>query len=171
MKTDVSISATRVKKSLRANDIRHDKRCRILDRPVNMRLGREVYDSLNLLHEVLNKISVANIAFDKCQAWIISHGREIFDISRVRQLVEHDEFILWMRGEDVVDEVCTNKTGSTGHEEFHATISTHTTASRQDASVFSFFAREHAVSFEQCVAHKILKQTHVLCHLRFVEIR
>ena len=63
-----------------------------------MALGSEMDDTVDLLvlHQLVESVEVAYVHLDKLIVWFVLDVLEISKIAGIRQLVEVDDFILWI---------------------------------------------------------------------------
>ena len=63
-----------------------------------MALGSEMDDTVNLLvlHQLIESVEVADVHLDKLIIWFVLDVLEVGKITCIRQLVEVDDFVLWV---------------------------------------------------------------------------
>ena len=103
---------------MRADDIGLDKCARAHDRSVNVRLGREMHNRVDLLvaQQGLNRLLVDDIAFDESILFVPRDGLETAEIAGIGQRIENDEAIFRILVHPVMHEVSADKTGAAGDE-------------------------------------------------------
>ena len=76
-----------------------------------MALGSEMDDSVNLLvlHKLIESIEVANVHLYKLIIWLALDVLEVGKVSCIRQLVEVDDFVLWIFVHEEANDMRANK--------------------------------------------------------------
>ena len=79
-----------------------------------MALGSEMNDTVNLLvlHQLIESIEVADVHLDKLILWLVLDVLEIGKITCIRQLVEVDDFVLWILVHEEANDMRANKSGT-----------------------------------------------------------
>src|SRR5215470_6215837 len=89
------------------------------ERAIDVRLGREVHDGVDPAARVTHDLGVADVALDERVARVALEIGQVGGISRVGQLVEIDDAVVRVRGEDVADEVGADEAAAAGDQELH----------------------------------------------------
>ena len=112
----------RVEQDLRALDVRgHELGRTLLDRLLDVRLGRRVDDHVDAVDELRDECRIANVAVDERQPLVAHHVGEVLEVARVGQRVERDHLVPRV-GEQVADHVRGDEAGTAGDEDaFHGT--------------------------------------------------
>ena len=79
-----------------------------------MALGSEMDDTVYLLvlHKLIESIEVADVHLDKLVVWLVLDVLEVGKITCIRQLVEVDDFIIWIFVHEEANDMRANKSGS-----------------------------------------------------------
>src|SRR5262249_59437288 len=96
-----------------------EKRIGLHQRAVDVGLGREVQDRVDASHHVAHDLRVAYIALHERVARIARDVGQVCRVPGVGQLVEIDDAVVGMRGEDVPDEIGADEPAAAGDQELH----------------------------------------------------
>ena len=98
-----------------ADDVRVDEGVRAVDRPVDVRLGRQIQHSVGagLFEDARHRRAIGDVAADERDARVLQRAFKIEQAAGIGQLVDDDEAISGVR-ERVVNEVGADKTSATG---------------------------------------------------------
>ena len=82
-----------------------------------MAIGSEVDDTVNLLvlHQVIESVEVADVHLDKLIIRFVLNVLEVGKVAGIRQLVEVDDFILWVFVHEEANHMRANKSGTAGN--------------------------------------------------------
>nr|BFF13325.1 hypothetical protein GCM10025699_46280 [Microbacterium flavescens] len=112
-----------VEQLLRAEHVGLDEDRGVPDRAVDVRLGGEVDDGVDLGEEPVEQGAVADVALDEGVARGVGDGGEVRLVARVGQGVEHDHLGAFEARvgvfEGASDEVRADEAGAAGDEDFH----------------------------------------------------
>ena len=114
MVTD-AVLPDRLQQTERALHIRPQKRLRIRDGIIIMRLRRVMHDRVMTRHDTVQQIRIADITHDQFHA-VLGKARDVLRIARVRELVQHGHVHVGMMVHHVVHEVRPDETTTTGHD-------------------------------------------------------
>ena len=89
-----------------------------MDRPVDVRLGREVHDDLRRARRAAPRPRVGDVAVHERVPRVIHHVVQVLQPSGVGQLVERRDAPVGVRGERVAHEVAADEPGAAGDEDF-----------------------------------------------------
>ena len=79
-----------------------------------MALGSKMDDTVNLLilHQLIESVEVADVHLDKLIIGLVLDVLEVRKITCIRQLVEVDDFVLWIFVHEEANDMLANKSGS-----------------------------------------------------------
>ena len=77
-----------------------------------MTLGSKVYNAINivLLEQSVYSLEIADVSLHKCVVWLILYILEICQITRLGELIEVNDVILWILIYEKTYYVATDKT-------------------------------------------------------------
>src|SRR5690606_5838015 len=109
-----------VKQVDRSDYIVQDNCDRVTDGTVDMRLGRQVNHAIRPLRseQLIDERIIGNVAFDEAIVGSVLNIPEISQVAGIRQLIEVNVFILWINGNKPTHYVRSDKSGSSGHNDF-----------------------------------------------------
>ena len=84
-----AVTKGRVQQRLGADHVRHHEFRGPKDRPVDVRLGREVHHGVLAAHQLVDEGGVADVAFHEPQPLVGGHRIEVGPDAGVREYVEH----------------------------------------------------------------------------------
>ena len=99
-----------------ANHVGSDELAGRRDRPVDVRLRREVDDDVRAPDQRRRDDGVADVAAHERVARVVHHVAQRLDAARVGQLVERRDAPVAMRGERMAHEVAADEPGAAGHQ-------------------------------------------------------
>ena len=114
-----------IQKRLRAHDVGDHEVLRSRDRPVHVRLGREVDHHVMARHHLIQDRTFADVALDERVAGVLRNSGEIREIAGIGELVEHGHACsLGTQAaiEQATHVVRADEAGSAGDEISHARI-------------------------------------------------
>ena len=114
MVTD-TILPDRLQQAERALHIRPQKRFRIRDAVVIMRLGSVMHDRVMPRHDTIQQVRVADITNHELHT-VLGQARDVLRIARVRELVQHSHMHVRMMIHHVMHEIRPDETTATGHD-------------------------------------------------------
>lgn len=114
MVTD-TILAHGLQQTERALHVRPQKRLRVRDGVVVVRLGRVMHDRVMTRHDPVQQIRVADVTHDQFHA-VLGQTRDVLRIARVRELVQNGHMHVRMMIHHVMHEIRTDETAATGHD-------------------------------------------------------
>ena len=84
----------------------------VFDGAVNMRFSCKVDDAINMLilHQLVEGIKVADVHLDKLVVGLVLDVLQVCEVTRIRQLVEVNDFVLRIFVHEEADYMATNKT-------------------------------------------------------------
>lgn len=99
-------------------DARLDEGIRIHDRPVDVGFGREVYDSVDIVcsYGAFHVLTITDVALDESVTRIILDGDEIIEVARICQLVIHDDTVILVVCQHIMDEIRPDEACSAGDQ-------------------------------------------------------
>ena len=102
----------------RADDVGFDERLGVIDRPIDMRFGREVHDRVGtrIREGAGHGAGVRDVGAHERRARVFERLLQVEQAARVRQLVDNDDAMGGF-GERVVDEIGSDEAGSPGDKE------------------------------------------------------
>lgn len=91
----------------------------VLDTTVNMALGSQVNDTVDLIlhHESLHQVEVANVAFHKCVVEAVFNIVQVGKVAGIGEFVEVDNAILWIFVDKESHHMRPYKAGPTGNDD------------------------------------------------------
>ena len=106
-----------IHQGLHAKDICPQEDARIFNGTVHMRFCRKVNHHIKvfLRKQVINEIAVCNIPFDKLEVWFVHNRFQGFEISRIGQCVQNNNFIIRIFIHHQMGKVSANKSCSTSN--------------------------------------------------------
>src|SRR5437868_13142280 len=109
-------AAQRVEQHLRADDVRPHEGTRLRDRPVDVRLCREVYDRIDrvLGEQLCDDFSVCNVTANEADPTTGFQTVKGGEVAGIGQGIDHNKAILRMLAEPVVHEVTSDEPRATG---------------------------------------------------------
>jgi hypothetical protein len=107
----------RLEEDVRPVDVGHDELAGVEDRAVDVRLGSEMEDALDVLQDAADKIPVADVAPDELVADVASDVVQVVEVAGVGQLVEVDDPDVGICGQEEMDEVAADESGPAGDED------------------------------------------------------
>ena len=112
-----------VEEGLGADHVGHHEVGGAQDGPVDVRLGGEVHDRVDVADEVLHEGPVEDVALDEAQAVVLGDGSEVREVARVGQLVEDDDGLGFLAApgaaQDGAHVVGADEARAAGHEKSH----------------------------------------------------
>src|SRR5262249_38382871 len=93
-----------------------DEASGIQNRPVDLRLRREMHEDSHPSHQLSYEQRVGDIARHKLVAWIVVDWRQVLQVASVRQLVEDDYHVLRIVAEVLPYEGAPNEARSARHQ-------------------------------------------------------
>src|SRR5262249_16644316 len=91
---------------------------------IDVRFCSEVHDRVGLLRrETFHQRRVADIAVDEAIAGLIFNRRQVFQVARVRELIEIDDGVIRLRDQQA-HERRADKSGATRYQDLHASAAT-----------------------------------------------
>lgn len=122
---DVAILPAGVHHDARAEDVGLEEDTGVLNGAVHMGLGREVDDrvGLFLLEDTVDGVPVADVGLAEAEVWLVHHGRQRGEVTRVGQLVDADHPVGRVGLHVIVDEVAADKPGAAGDDDGHSLYS------------------------------------------------
>jgi hypothetical protein len=99
-------------------DVRTDKRSGVLDAPVNVALGSEMNCCIAVFGD-FGHGRVRNIQADELYAWILQGSLQVAQVPRISELVEDDDLVRRVIAQELVDEIGTDESSASGHENAH----------------------------------------------------
>ena len=99
----------------RALHVRLEERLRVRDAVVVVRLGRVMHDRVVARHDPVEQLRVADVAVHELDT-VLGKARDVLDVARVGQRVEHGHVHLGMIVDHVMHEIRTDETAATGHD-------------------------------------------------------
>ena len=106
----------RLEQTERALHVRPQERLRIRDGIVVVGLGRVMHDRVMPRHDFVEQIRIANVAHHELHT-ILRQARDVLRIARVRELVQHGHMHVRMVLHHVMNEIRTDETTATGHND------------------------------------------------------
>jgi len=97
-------------------DVREHEAARIVDRSVDVRLGRKIDDGVHVSHQVLNDRLVSDIPLKEHEPGVVREIRQVVHIAGIRERIEHDYAILGILAQHVATEIASDKTGPAGNQ-------------------------------------------------------
>ena len=98
---------------------------RILDRAVNVRLGRQVDDSVNLLilHQLVESLEIADVHLHELVVRLVLYILEVGEVTCIGKLVEVDDVVLRILVDKKAYHMAADETGTAGYDyiTFHFT--------------------------------------------------
>ena len=113
MVTD-AVLPDRLQQTERALHIRPQKRFRIRDAVVIMRLGGVMHDRVMARHDTVQQIRIADVTHDQFHT-VLGQARDVLRIARVRELVQNGDMHVRMVVHHVMHEIRSDETAATGH--------------------------------------------------------
>ena len=115
--------ARRLQQHVGAVDVGLDEGVRVHDRAVDVRLGREVDDRVDLvrLQRLSHRLCVADVALHEGVARIVVDVQQVVQVAGVGQLVVDQDAIVGVLVQHVADEVRPDEPGAAGdHQVLHS---------------------------------------------------
>ena len=111
-------TASGLQEIVRADNIGVDEGGGSGNRAINVRLGREMHDRVNLLfpEKRLDCIPIHDIAFHESILLIARKRLQARQITGVRQSIQHNQSVLWVLARPVLHEIRTNESSATGNQ-------------------------------------------------------
>lgn len=113
MVTD-AVLPDRLQQTERALHIRPQKRFRIRDAVVIMRLGGVMHDRVMARHDTVQQIRIADVTHDQFHT-VLGKTRDVLRIARIGELVQHGHMHVRMMVNHVMHEIRSDETTATGH--------------------------------------------------------
>lgn len=111
-----AVPAHGLEQTERAFHVRPQERFRVRDRIVVMGLGRVVHDRVVARHDPVEQLGVADVAVHELDT-ILRQARDILDVARISQSVQHGHMHVRMMVDHVMHEIRTDETTATGHDD------------------------------------------------------
>ena len=111
-------AARGVEQVLRAQDIGDEEELGVLNAAVDVALGSEVDDVVELVagKEVVHQGAVADVSADKDAAVVVDVGSDGAEVACIGQRVEHDDADVFVYAQQVLDVVGADESGGAGYE-------------------------------------------------------
>ena len=102
----------------RAHHVGLSKCKRILDGTIDMGLGGEVDDAVDLfvLHQFVDAVEVADVHLDELVVLLVLDVLQVGEIAGIGQLVQVNYLVLWIFVYEEADDVAADETGSAGDD-------------------------------------------------------
>ena len=109
-----AVPAECLEQGVRADDVAADERPRVVQRVVDVGLGREVHDEVGAGDHAVDQVGVADVSVHELD--LVGHRRERRTVTRVGQRVKHPYLVLRVVPDGVVHEVRTDEPGPAGNK-------------------------------------------------------
>ena len=106
----------RLQQTERALHIRPQKRFRIRDGIIVVRLGRVMHDRVMTRHDSVQQVRIADITNHELHT-ILGQARDVLRIAGIRELVQHGHVHVRMMVHHVMHEIRPDETTATGHND------------------------------------------------------
>ena len=116
-----AVPADRLEDRVGADQVGLDERLGVVQRVVDVRLGREVHDGVALRDELVDQRAVADVAVHELD--LVLDRLQALAVAGVGERVQHDHLVLGVVAHRVVDEVRADEPGGAGGEQLHASTS------------------------------------------------
>jgi hypothetical protein len=114
--------ADRLQEHVHAEDVGPEKLVGVEDRAVHVRHRGEVDHRVHAARHVADQLGIADVAVHERVARVALEVGEVGRVAGVGQLVEVDDAIVGVLGEDVADEVGSDEPRAAGHQQLHLTL-------------------------------------------------
>ena len=105
----------RLEQAERALHVGPQKRFRIRDGIVVVRLGRVMHDRVMPRHDFVEQVRVADVAHHELHT-VLGQARDVLRIARVRELVQNGDMHVRVVLHHVMHEIRPDETTATGHD-------------------------------------------------------
>ncbi len=110
----------RIEQHLSADDVGREKRTRVGDRTIDVRLGGEVDDGVDAVADRRrDRLRIGDVAAHETMARIVEQRFEVREVAGVREQIERGDCVVRVGRQHVLHEVRADEAGAAGHEELH----------------------------------------------------